>query len=344
MTLLDAPPAGPAVPRQPGPATDTSPRPDTPALRYDATVPRQLVHRASVAEVFLTDAVQAGDDRFAVAAQLPRGHVVAEDAPHYDPLLVVETVRQAGVLVAHRWYGVPVGTPFVFRSLDFRVDDPDGTRIGTAPARLAMDLSVVPERTRNGRLQGLTFGGRGTLDGDTCLSGQGRLVFLSPTAYRALRERGRRARLETQVPVSARLQPAEPAAVGRTDRRNVVITTPARLADGALAATVHVDTTHPWLFDHALDHVPGVLELEAARQVAVSAVASTYGLAPDGLVVVGLSADLGDFAELDVMTRVTAETGELAHDTTRQRHVAPVAVTVRQGAAVVATARVEVAA
>ncbi|WP_246890403.1 AfsA-related hotdog domain-containing protein [Streptomyces scabiei] len=74
-------------------------------LSYDATVPRTLVHRASIAEVFVTDSAQTGEDTYAVAAQLPRGHLIGEHSPAYDFTLLVEVVRQAGVLVAHRHMG-----------------------------------------------------------------------------------------------------------------------------------------------------------------------------------------------------------------------------------------------
>ncbi|WP_442819295.1 AfsA-related hotdog domain-containing protein [Streptomyces sp. NBC_01236] len=48
-----------------------------------------------------------------------------------------------------------------------------------------------------------------------------------------------------------------------------------RFEDAVLAATdrpdrwqLRVDTTHPALFDHLVDHAPGILLLEAARQAA----------------------------------------------------------------------------
>ncbi|XKK40185.1 hypothetical protein HFP72_05480 [Nocardiopsis sp. ARC36] len=40
-------------------------------LDYDSTVPRGLVHRNAVSEVFVTDSQQTGESTFDVAAQLP---------------------------------------------------------------------------------------------------------------------------------------------------------------------------------------------------------------------------------------------------------------------------------
>nr|WP_160159916.1 AfsA-related hotdog domain-containing protein [Streptomyces sp. SLBN-31] len=39
-----------------------------------STVPKELVHRASVAEVMLTDWARRSEDHFTLAAQWPRGH------------------------------------------------------------------------------------------------------------------------------------------------------------------------------------------------------------------------------------------------------------------------------
>jgi hypothetical protein len=40
------------------------------------------------------------------------------------------------------------------------------------------------------------------------------------------------------------------------------------------SAVIVVDTTHPTLFDHPLDHLPGMLEIEACRQTAIASFAS----------------------------------------------------------------------
>jgi hypothetical protein len=313
-------------------------------LRYDATVPRQLVHRSAVAEVFITDSAEVGPGRIDVAAQLPRGHVVGEHSSQYDPLLVIEAVRQAGVFVAHRHLDVEVGTPFVFRAITFAITDLAGTRIGPNPARALFALNVEPQRTGAGRMQALSFSGEGSIDDVRCLAGAGKLVFLNRAAYAGLRERGRAARLSGQVPHRLRLTPASPGAVGRRDPRNVVITAPERDGDGRIGASVVVDASHPHLFDHALDHIPGNLELEACRQIAIAAVARTYGFAAQDLALVRCTADMQSFAELDLLTRVGARVGELRYDEQRDRHVVAVSVDVRQAGAVVATAAVEVAA
>ena len=53
-----------------------------------ATVPRELVHRVSVAETLLTGWTRTGADRFTLTAQWPRAHQlhVSADRSAYEPL------------------------------------------------------------------------------------------------------------------------------------------------------------------------------------------------------------------------------------------------------------------
>jgi hypothetical protein len=75
------------------------------------------------------------------------------------------------------------------------------------------------------------------------------------------------------------------AVVGRGNPYNVVIAQP---RDGR--ARLVVATDHPVLFDHELDHVPGMLQLEAVRQFATA----ITGAGP----VLALTARFHDFLEL----------------------------------------------
>ena len=75
----------------------------------DHTIDRPLVHRNAIAEVLLTDVRQLSAIEFAVAAQWPRSHRVYRpdrDGRH-DPMLTLETIRQAGLALSHFGYGVP---------------------------------------------------------------------------------------------------------------------------------------------------------------------------------------------------------------------------------------------
>ena len=54
--------------------------------------------------------------------------------------------------------------------------------------------------------------------------------------------------------------------VGRLNPYNVVIGPLDRHGVRALRTPVVVDLSHPTMFDHPLDHVPGMLQMEVVRQ------------------------------------------------------------------------------
>src|SRR5690349_20903770 len=97
-------------------------------MQFTRTLSRELVHRAAVAEVFLTDAERRGEDEILLAAQLPRRHAFYHDTSgphtHHDPLLLLEACRQGIFVVAHRYLDVPLGHKFLLRTVEFEVPDP----------------------------------------------------------------------------------------------------------------------------------------------------------------------------------------------------------------------------
>lgn len=311
-------------------------------LSYDATVPRSLVHRASIAEVFVTDSARTGEESFVVAAQLPRGHLIGESSPLYDFTLLVEVVRQAGVLIAHRHLEVRLDSVFIFRNLRLRTVAFEPLRIGRRPADLRVTVDVRARRNRAGRVQGFTFTGEVLVDGRPALRGEGALLILSEAAYRTLRSR-------RQVPdhpgfLVPRFTAAEPSAVGRTDARNVFVTHPvAESEPGEFSAQLVVDTGHPHVFDHPLDHVPGHLQMEAARQLAVAAVARRHGVDPYSLAVASITTDFTDYAELDRITRLRASVENFRWDEELGTFVTAVPVAAVQDATVTTAMRLEVA-
>ncbi|MFC8571787.1 ScbA/BarX family gamma-butyrolactone biosynthesis protein [Streptomyces sp. NPDC057245] len=311
-------------------------------LSYDATVPRPLVHRASIAEVFVTDSARTGEESFVVGAQLPRGHLIGESSPLYDFTLLVEVVRQAGVLIAHRHLEVRLDSVFIFRNLRLRTVAFEPLRIGRRPADLRVTVDVRARRNRAGRVQGFTFTGEVLVDGRPALRGEGALLILSEAAYRTLRSR-------RQVPdhpgfLVPRFTAAEPSAVGRTDARNVFVTHPVAEGEpGEFSAQLVVDTGHPHVFDHPLDHVPGHLQMEAARQLAVAAVARRHGVDPYSLAVASITTDFTDYAELDRITRLRASVENFRWDEELGTFVTAVPVAAVQDATVTTAMRLEVA-
>ncbi|MET7767331.1 ScbA/BarX family gamma-butyrolactone biosynthesis protein [Nocardia sp. NPDC005366] len=247
------------------------------AATHVRTISRVLAHRCAVAEVFVTSMDAVADDEFVVGAQLPRMHAYYGDhsgalALRHDPLLVMEAARQAAIALTHEFYGVPTEAAFLVRTFNGTGADTVAWEVGIAPADLVMTVRVPRKHQRGGILHGLDM----VLDiacGDIPMATvDGSFSWTTASHWSALRTGFRDSLgLGPYLGASALGDRAPATLVGRENWRNVVIGPPESDARRARAAVV-ADLAHPFLFDHQLDHVPGSLLIEAARQTALSMV------------------------------------------------------------------------
>jgi hypothetical protein len=240
--------------------------PETAVFPYPSlttTVPKEFVHRAAVAEVMLTSWKRQDDTHFTVTAQWPRSHsfFTPSEGGLHDPLIVAETVRQVGALLAHAEYGVPLGRHFLMWALDIAVE-PGGLLVGDAPASLELVVTATDVKCRGNSL--VQFGYEATIlrDGVPAARGAASFSTATPAVYSRLRGRQDLTRIRA-LPLTA---PASPQSVGRISPVDVVLSP----ADEPHRWQLRVDTRHPVLFDHPVDHVPGMVLVEAARQAAVA--------------------------------------------------------------------------
>ncbi|MDG9721004.1 ScbA/BarX family gamma-butyrolactone biosynthesis protein [Streptomyces sp. DH24] len=265
------------------------------APRYPSlttTVPKEFVHRASIAEVMLTDWERLDEEHFTVTAQLPRLHgFFATLDGYHDPLLVAETIRQAGLLLAHAEFGVPLGHKFLM--WDLAVDiTPSRLRLGAAPASVVIEITCSDIKRRGKNLAGLHFDAVIHRDGQRAATGGATFTCTSPAVYQRLRAPRIGDDGVTPIPLTS---PTAPQNVGRLSPTDVVLS-PLPASD---RWQLRVDTRHPVLFDHPVDHVPGMVLLEAARQATVAF------LGRDCLPV-GITSEFTRYAELDAPCLIEA--------------------------------------
>lgn len=286
-------------------------------LTFQQTIPRHMVHRAAVAEVFVTDAVSLGDDRFLIGAQWPRDHALYHpDAEgRSDPLLVAETIRQALVYLAHWHYGVPLTHRFVGRNMDFEITDPDALRIGSQPLPVVLDARWVwadnrPPQRHGMRLDvGLSVGGR------ECGRGSLQVMAVDDRRYELLR---RRANASSGAGIPSAGTPArhvpgslDPSLVGRLRTKDSVVVPGTSPGEWRL----RLDLDHAILFDHPTDHVPLMVILEGVRQLGhalVSGHGDSSGDRRASPVLLSVAIDCLAFAELDEPVHLAVQKEEEA--------------------------------
>ncbi|MEV5960071.1 ScbA/BarX family gamma-butyrolactone biosynthesis protein [Streptomyces sp. NPDC051987] len=291
-------------------------------LAFVQPIPRHLVHRASVAEVYLTDAVAvAGEgDRFLVAAQWPRDHALYHPDGNgcADPLLFAETIRQTLVFLAHEHYGVPLGYRFVGRDMEFEISEPSVLKVGAVPLPVVLEVSWVWVDHRPPQRYGMRVEAVLTVGGVPCGRGSLRVVAVDEKRYGLLRRRGSRpavpspgAAVQPDLPerpvlpdrpgrgvVPERGERLPAHRVGRLRAKDSVLRTGGREGEWDL----DVDLGHAILFDHPTDHVPLMVLLEGFRQLGYLQTSQGEGAVPHTLT--GVSVTCLAFAELDVLVRL----------------------------------------
>ncbi len=264
--------------------------------RFDTKLLRQFVHKRAVEETLITDIMLRRDGRRVLAcAQLPRSHALHNEVESgfHDLLLILEAARQSATIYAHVWFDVPEETAFVMSGLRCRVTDLEALRQGDAPAELIFDAPLGEARhDRRGRVRGFTLAGPGRIDGRTAVEFHGEALLIPKAIY----ERVRTVRVEGEAESATPPRPVEPARVGRFSPRNVTVGD-ATSSDGELRCALIADTAHPTFFDHPLDHTPGMLMLETARQAALLHVGES-GWAPAESVLDACEANFTQYAAL----------------------------------------------
>ncbi|WP_159044431.1 ScbA/BarX family gamma-butyrolactone biosynthesis protein [Streptomyces sp. NRRL B-24085] len=255
-------------------------------------------HKTNQDEVLLRDWRRTGPDTFTVTAAWPAGHrfYVSRLGLH-DPLLLSETVRQTLPLLSHGAYQVPFGHQLLWKDFGWTLD-PEAARVDGdgGPAELELYITCHEVTYRRDRASAISLGVEVERGGRPLATAHSRFTIQDRTVYNRLR-----GSYADAAAATARAVPLPPPAGLSPFGRD-------RFEDVVLAATdrpdhwqLRVDTTHPVLFDHVVDHAPGMLLLEAARQAAL---ATAH---PRPTAVTGMESDFVRYAEMDAPCFLHAE-------------------------------------
>lgn len=164
----------------------------TPALGFESTVPRRLVHRRSIAEAFVTECISTEiQDRFILGAQWPRTHTFYEPvAGRHDTMLLAETLRQSAIYLAHTRYRVPLTSRFVMQRIHVKART-NMLQIGNSPADVRIDATVSGVLRSSPALKQFTVNLQFIIDGKIVGTGLGIANVMTSKTYDRLRWRTR---------------------------------------------------------------------------------------------------------------------------------------------------------
>ncbi|MFD3945995.1 ScbA/BarX family gamma-butyrolactone biosynthesis protein [Streptomyces sp. NPDC058579] len=218
----------------------------------------RYTHLTVPESILVTDWRRTGDHSLVLDVRWP---AVTGTRP-YDPRVLAQTIRQSGLVTAHAEYGVPLDHQTVLRFLDITVANPFPLA-GGEPVHLNVDVEVSPagEAGRARRHLRMRFHLRHK--GAMVARADSEFGWIPPQVYRRLRGD----RMPGDWGLWDLPEAVDPARVGR------VRTTEVLLSPTGEAHRWHLrnDVTDTILFDHPVDHVPGLVLLEAADQAAFAA-------------------------------------------------------------------------
>ncbi|WP_328537753.1 ScbA/BarX family gamma-butyrolactone biosynthesis protein [Streptomyces sp. NBC_00344] len=275
----------------------TAPSPaQIPSRGTSTKVPREYVHKVVGSEVLLTAWRPNGSDVYSVGARWPHQHSFYSPSHGlHDPLLVAESVRQTVPLLCHTAFDVPMGHRQAWTHFRYTIN-PAAMIATKDPAPVGMRVSCADVVRRGSRLASMNM--QVDLMRQGIRLGTARTSFVNqpPAVYQRLR------RQYADVSVAAAraiplASPMNPHEVGRERFEDVVLSP----TDSPNRMQLRVDLAHPVLFDHPLDHVPGMLLLEATRQAA-------HALAhPRPVIVMAMDAVFSRYAEFDAPCWIHAD-------------------------------------
>ncbi|MEU9121701.1 ScbA/BarX family gamma-butyrolactone biosynthesis protein [Streptomyces sp. NPDC048506] len=218
-------------------------------------IPTEYAHLKHADRVFITGWNRRGSGAFSLTAQWP----ATRGGRQCDPRVLTQTFRQSGLVIAHAEYGVPLSHQMLLHDLNLTVN-PEFRLPANQPVTLDIDVTVAERRRSKRSVSALDMTVFIFQGGTTVARAESEFVWSSPAAYQRLR--GERLGVDWgSWPLPA---PVAPELVGRSSTADVV-----------LAASGHPrrwqlrnDTGNTLLFDHPVDHVPGLALLEAAYQAA----------------------------------------------------------------------------
>lgn len=276
-------------------------------LEFVRSVDRRLLHRRALSEVFLTDTTAVGGQRFLAGAQLPSSHAYFTDHIGHtviDPILLLECARQAETYGAHTHLGVDDDTKFVLQSWSMRLPGLFSAHSGD-PAELTVQVTSDRPAGVRAPARSVTYDMRFLLSGEAVGEARMAVGYLSSATYSFIRSKRRGSPPVSSDDVTTVPATVAPQDLGRANPANALLIDPVHDGDG-ITAGVRTPNDNPSMFDHAQDHLPGMVLTEAARQAALYAGAELLGRPADATTLVGFDLGFARFAELDAPTTVSA--------------------------------------
>ena len=262
---------------------------------FSQTICKELVHKSFLSEVFLTDSRQVANDCFLISALLPKTHFYYNDVPirsqFYDSALILEVCRQVSIYIAHIFYAISFDYKFIFDSANFT------QYLGHKPAnnidkhKAIIHTKVINKKTKKDSLCGLEIDMMVYIDQELYACKSMKFSWVAPKMWDKLRRIS-----QQQDSANLEIKPILKDIVCKEHISNVVIGNFLECTN-YFQATIIADKTHPAFFDHPLDHISGILIIEAIKQFGIATCAKVFNCKPTKLQFKSIQVEFKNFCE-----------------------------------------------
>lgn len=230
---------------------------------FEQTVAPGLVRRVARQDVFVKDLRVLDHNKFEVGLRWPGSHVFyGPSTPDtHDPLLFLESIREAILLVANVAFAIPAEFKYITHEKQYSVSLDGLRRNGNQPVDIVAIGTALDIRRRGRGFAGMRTEFTCYRDGVRIGTAAYRWSCVSAAGYARLRGEHGSAAPAPRDGISL----VAPAVVGRSSEIDVM------LAETPRGLELCIDPAHPVVFDHPIDHVPGNGVIEVARQAALLA-------------------------------------------------------------------------
>ncbi|MFP4445165.1 MAG: AfsA-related hotdog domain-containing protein [Desulfosudaceae bacterium] len=226
---------------------------------------KSFVHKQNQENVFIQDLFRQSEHTFTAVSTVPADH------PVYDvstSTYLVEVGRQANMAICHRFYDVPFDTRFIVVSIQWEIPD-NRPLVNPGAGPWEVKITFAGRKVFLGRTwfrtESLFF-----RDGQVLMKGKARFYLADENE-----EPGRDTVCEASLERLDYYHHADFLQVHNPD--NVLITPPEHVSsNGQFCSHMSVDPHHFYFFEHPCTHVPGMMLLEAGKQLALCAAKQQY--------------------------------------------------------------------
>lgn len=274
-------------------------------LDFHRTVDPHVVWTLAPEQTFITDwTFDAEREEFRIAARLPRAHLRYSDTanPYVDVCLLAQVVAQAGVIVVAELLDVPLDSTFLLRRYAASMEPLENNRLGRDATRYTMktdrDTTFFKQR-RKGRPPTASMITQCELEGRPCGTLEVQGIWVYEDMYELFRRVGGGGdEMRAAEPYDTSGLEPDPQTGRALPRNQAIARLEAGEAPGTYSTTVLVDREDPTYYERPLDHVPGLLLLDAAKQATTAAVCRERSVTPAEVAVHAAEFNFSRFAEL----------------------------------------------